>query len=175
MNTLSLKVSTLCSIIVTSLLIAACASQQPAAIYQHATPINPTDNDPATISTVTTTHPTFRWSGLTTNDLNTNYSLGIWGSVVADTSLRGSVLHSSSNGPVLMRGELIFKKDQIQGNEFRPDVTLIPGRYYFWSVKPSNSSEWATVRYEMDDDYLVFGSSSSRINRMFLFRVSDLK
>jgi hypothetical protein len=176
MNITRMKVGVMHSIFVASLLITACASNQPHPIYQHVTPITPADNDPENITTIATTHPTFRWTDLAANDPSTKYSLAIWAGDVAETSLTGSVPLSSSKGPVLMRGELIFKKDQIQGTKLTPDVNLIPGRSYFWSVRQSNGTEWAEVLYEMDEHSMISGGhSSSRTKRMFLFRISDPK
>lgn len=54
----------------------------------------------------------------------------------------------------------ILVKD-IEGTEFKPDVVLKPSlknysRPYYWSVRPSGQTEWASVRSGGTTEYFLF-------------------
>ena len=44
-------------------------------------------------------------------------------------------------------GESVVQKTQIIGTSFKLETPLAPDHEYYWSVKPSDSSVWATITF----------------------------
>jgi hypothetical protein len=100
--------------------------------YHIATPILPkprySPNDPVLVDSF---RPTFRWSALSPGQ---TFDFAIW-----EASTR-----SATYGTEFVRGQLFYSKSGIIGTEYRIDRDLPPHRPFYWSVKPTGTTEWAT-------------------------------
>jgi len=75
--------------------------------------------------------PTFSWKTTdAAGGVAENFDFGLW-EVLSD----GSV------------GEVVEQKAAIFGTSYKLEKPLLPDREYYWSVKKSSSSVWATVSF----------------------------
>lgn len=162
MNFTQQSVLRTCIVFLLGLVLCGCASQQ--TTFRHAVPVFPADAGSTRAMDVDSTQPTFRWLDTDPELQGTNYDFALWEAIITA---------SPTMGQMLRRGDLIYAKEKIAAREFTIDKPLIPGRYYFWSVKRSGNDEWARVIYESSKDSLFpFKSETRHAGRLFSFRIS---
>jgi hypothetical protein len=90
--------------------------------------------------------PVFKWQaaspGLTAD-------LAIWEAV-----------KSHPGGNYDIRGRLVYHKEGLTGEEHRLDKPLDPDTTYFWSIKPTGTTAWATATFQNQTIGILPGSSS---------------
>lgn len=89
----------------------------------------PSGMSPNAAVSVDTLTPTFRWKQ-PIEDIMTRMDLAVW-----------------LVGPDGLPGELYYSEQGFVGNQHTMKIPLAPGIEYFWSVKRSDSTVWATASY----------------------------
>ncbi len=91
---------------------------------------------PLKVSEVASLRPTFKWEDAGDG---ATYDFAIWDAIYKYTAVPGQSLYKVGNQIYLRKG--------LTGTSHRPDVTLLPIRLYFRSVKLSSESTWSTYGY----------------------------
>jgi hypothetical protein len=82
------------------------------------------------IQTVDSLQPEFQWRGLGTGK---TYDLAVWDSIKV------------GEDPVPKRRRMIYERSGIAANLHKLEIQLEPGNFYYWSVRETGTSTWATT------------------------------
>ncbi len=117
------------------------------------------DPVPASVDSL---RPTFKWQ---TSSPDQKVDFAIW-----ESAPRVSPVAGKKKDPRLpeehYRGEAVYFKAGLTGGEHQPDISLLPGTIYYWSVRASGTAGWATASHSVGMP-LVFSKSVRDVFCMF--------
>jgi len=83
--------------------------------------------------------PTFRWNGLSKGE---TYDFAIW-----DAIKESNMVGGRSNRLVHTPGVQIYHREGLKETSHKPNISLLPLKVYYWSVKLSSDEQWTKFNW----------------------------
>ena len=146
------SLTTIVVVIIYCLVLAGCVA---VTTYHGLRPIEPKPNssrfyEPVEVASL---RPTFKWKTMSPVQA---VDLAIWGAYqsvpVQNAQAQNGVVLPGLYGGALtveydVRGDLVYSKEGILGGMQQVEISLAPSTVYFWSIKPTGTSEWSTANH----------------------------